>query len=79
MGNIKIKFDDKKLKKEIQRKLENITYNNFVEETRKEGNMFVLQKLEEEVLSIILEKYDGNENMSFREIILNSLNIWNLV
>ena len=61
---MKIKFDDKKFKKELQKKVQDIAYSNIVKETRKGGNMFVLQRLEEEVLSIILEKYNGNKSMS---------------
>lgn len=58
---MKFKFDDRKLKNELQKRIEEITYSKLVEETRKEGNMFILQRLEEEVLSIILQKYDENE------------------
>ena len=61
---MKFKFDNRKLKNELQKRIEEIAYNNFVEETRKEGNMFILQRLEEEVLSIILQKYDGNEQFT---------------
>ena len=58
---MKFKFDDRKLKNELQKRIEEITYSKLVEETRKEGNMFILQRLEEEVLAIILQKYDENE------------------
>ena len=58
---MKFKFTDRKLKNELQKRIEEITYSKLVEETRKEGNMFILQRLEEEVLSIILQKYDENE------------------
>lgn len=58
---MKFKFDDRKLKNELQKRIEEITYSKLVEETRKEGNMFILQRLEEEVLSIILQKYNENE------------------
>lgn len=58
---MKFKFDDRKLKNELQKRIEEIAYSKIVEETRKEGNMFILQRLEEEVLSIILQKYDENE------------------
>ena len=58
---MKFKFDDRKLKNELQKRIEEIAYSKIVEETRKEGNMFILQRLEEEVLSIILQKYNENE------------------
>lgn len=58
---MKFKFDDRKLKNELQKRIEEIAYSKIVEETRKEGNMFILQRLEEEVLAIILQKYDENE------------------
>lgn len=61
---MKFKFDDRKLKNELQKRIEEITYSKLVEETRKEGNMFILQRLEEEVLSIILQKYDENEQFT---------------
>lgn len=58
---MKFKFDDRKLKNELQKRIEEIAYSKIVGETRKEGNMFILQRLEEEVLSIILQKYNENE------------------
>lgn len=61
---MKFKFDDRKLKNELQKRIEEIAYSKIVEETRKEGNMFILQRLEEEVLSIILQKYDENEQFT---------------
>ncbi len=64
MSSIKIKFDDRKFKRELQKKIEDITYSNMVEEVREKGEMFMLLQLEEQVLSIILEKYDGNSNMA---------------
>jgi len=64
MSSIKIKFDDRKFKRELKKKIEDITYSNMVEEVREKGEMFMLLQLEEQVLSIILEKYDGNSNMS---------------
>lgn len=64
MANIKIKFDGEKLKKELQKKIENITYNSIIEEMNQKGEMLVLQKSEEEVLLIILERYIPNSNRS---------------
>lgn len=64
MSSMKIRFDDRKFKRELQKRIEDITYNNIVEEVREKGELFVLLQLEEEVLSIILDKYDGNSNMS---------------
>ena len=61
---MKFKFDDRKLKNELQKRIEEIAYSKIVEETRKEGNMFILQRLEEEVLAIILQKYDENEQFT---------------
>ncbi len=64
MSKIKIKFDSKKIEKEIKKEIEKNAFEELVEQARSEGKMFVLQQLEEEVLYIMLEKYDGNNGLS---------------
>lgn len=38
--------------------------NKLMEKSRKEGKMFILQQLEEQLLYIIIEKYNGNAELS---------------
>lgn len=64
MSNIKIKFDTKKIEKELKKEIEKIAFEELVKTVRSEGQMFILQQLEEEVLYTILEKYDGNDKLT---------------
>lgn len=65
MSNFKIKIDTKKLEKNLNKQLEKIVYKQQKEMILKKGDnkMNILPKKEEELLQIILNKYDGNENM----------------
>lgn len=65
MSNFKIKIDTKKLEKNLNKQLEKIVYEQQKEMIIKKGDnkMNILPKKEEELLQIILNKYDGNENM----------------
>lgn len=63
---MKIKFDAKKLEKELNRQMkkivENEQYKIGLKNQGEETNMIILQPMEEEALKILLEYYDGNEN-----------------
>ena len=69
MSNVKIKKDIKKFEKDINKQLEKIVYKqqreliikNKIEKGDNEMN--ILPQKEEELLRIILNKYDGNEEM----------------
>lgn len=63
MSNIKIKFDSKKIERELKKEVERIAFEELVKTVRSKGQMFILQQLEEEVLYTILEKYDGNDRL----------------
>lgn len=69
MSNFKIKLDTKKLEKNINKHIEQIVYNKQKElvmkrkKERRDGSMYVLPNKEEELLEILLQKYDGNEAM----------------
>lgn len=70
MSNFKIKIDTKKIEKNINRQLEKIAYEQQKELILKnkiekgDNKMTILPQKEEELLQIILNKYDGNEEMS---------------
>lgn len=69
MSNFKIKIDMKKFEKDLNKQLEKIVYEqqreliikNKIEKGDNEMN--ILPQKEEELLRIILNKYDGNEEM----------------
>lgn len=69
MSSFKIKIDTKKFEKNLNRQLEKIVYEQQKELMLKnkiekgDNKMNVLPKKEEELLQIILNKYDGNEEM----------------
>lgn len=70
MSNFKIKIDTKKFEKNLNKQLEKIIYEqqkevmlkNKIEEG--DNKMNILPQKEEELLQIILNKYDGNEEMN---------------
>lgn len=70
MSNFKIKIDTKKFEKNLNKQLEKIVYEqqkevmlkNKIEEG--DNKMNILPQKEEELLQIILNKYDGNEEMN---------------
>lgn len=70
MSNFKIKIDTKKFEKNLNKQLEKNVYEqqkelilkNKIE--RGDNEMTILPQKEEELLQIILNKYDGNEEMS---------------
>lgn len=70
MSNFKIKIDTKKLEKNLNKQLEKIVYEQQKELILKnkiekgDNDMNILPQKEEELLQIILNKYDGNEEMS---------------
>lgn len=70
MSNFKIKIDTKKLEKNLNKQLEKIVYEQqkelMLENKMEKGDdkMNILPKKEEELLQIILNKYDGNEEMN---------------
>lgn len=70
MSNFKIKIDTKKFEKNLNKQLEKIVYEQQKELMLKnriekgDNNMNVLPQKEEELLQIILNKYDGNEEMN---------------
>lgn len=69
MSNFKIKIDAKEFEKNLNKQLEKIVYEQQKELMLKnkmeksDNKMNILPKKEEELLQIILNKYDGNENM----------------
>lgn len=70
MSNFKIKIDTKKIEKDLNKQLEKIAYaqqkeliiKNKIE--KGDNEMTILPQKEEELLQIILSKYDGNEEMN---------------
>ena len=70
MSNFKIKIDTKKIEKDLNKQLEKIAYaqqkeliiKNKIE--KGDNEMTILPQKEEELLQIILNKYDGNEEMN---------------
>lgn len=70
MSNFKIKIDMKKFEKDLNKQLEKIVYERQKELILKnkiekgDNEMTILPQKEEELLQIILNKYDGNEEMN---------------
>ena len=70
MSNFKIKIDTKKFEKNLNKQLEKIVYEQQKELILKnkiekgDNEMTILSQKEEELLQIILNKYDGNEEMN---------------
>lgn len=70
MSNFKIKIDMKKFEKDLNKQLEKIVYEQQKEFMLKnkiekgDNEMTILPQKEEELLQIILNKYDGNEEMN---------------
>ena len=70
MSNFKIKIDTKKFEKDLNKQLEKIVYEQQKELILKnkiekgDSEMTILPQKEEEFLQIILNKYDGNEEMN---------------
>ncbi len=70
MSNFKIKIDMKKYEKDLNKQLEKIVYEQQKELILKnkiekgDNEMTILPQKEEELLQIILNKYDGNEEMN---------------
>lgn len=70
MSNFKIKIDMKKFEKKLNKQLEKIVYGQQKELILKnkiekgDNEMEILPQKEEELLQIILNKYDGNEEMN---------------
>ena len=70
MSNFKIKIDMKKFEKDLNKQLEKIVYEQQKELILKnkiekgDNEMTILPQKEEELLQIILNKYDGNEEMN---------------
>ena len=70
MSNFKIKIDMKKIEKDLNKQLEKIVYEQQRELIIKnkiekgDNEMTILPQKEEELLQIILNKYDGNEEMN---------------
>ena len=70
MSNFKIKMDMKKFEKDLNKKLEKIVYEQQTELIIKnkiekgDNKMNFLPQKEEELLEIILNKYNGNEEMN---------------
>ena len=70
MSNFKIKIDTKKFEKNLNEQLEKIVYEQQKELMLKnkiekgDNKMNILPQKEEELLQIILNKYDGNEEMN---------------
>lgn len=70
MSNFKIKIDTKKFEKNLNKQLEKIVYEQQKELILKnkiekgDNDMNILPQKEEELLQIILNKYDGNEEMN---------------
>lgn len=70
MSNFKIKIDMKKFEKKLNKQLEKIVYGQQKELILKnkiekgDNEMDILPQKEEELLQIILNKYDGNEEMN---------------
>lgn len=69
MSNFKIKIDTKKLEKNSNKHIQQIVYDRQKELIskqqieRSDESMYVLPSKEEELLEILLRKYDGNEAM----------------
>ncbi len=69
MASFKIKIDTKKFEKNLNKQLEKIVYEQQKELILKnkiekgDNEMTILPQKEEELLQIILNKYDGNEEM----------------
>ena len=69
MSKFKIKIDTKKLEKNLNEQIEQLVYNKqkemLVAQKLEEsgGNMVILPSKEEELLKMLLQKYDGNEAM----------------
>ena len=68
MSNFKIKIDTKKFEKQLNKQIEEIAFEKQKEIIKKQSSkgdneMNILPKKEEILLEIILNKYDGNENM----------------
>lgn len=63
MSKFKLKIDTKKIEKDLNKQLEKIVYEQQRELILKKGDneMTILPQKEEELLQIILSKYDGNE------------------
>lgn len=70
MSNFKIKIDTKKFEKNLNKQLEKIVYEQQKELILKnkiekgDNDMNILPQKEEELLQIILNKYDVNEKMN---------------
>lgn len=98
MSNFKIKIDTKKIEKQLNKQIEKIAFEKEREIIKKQSNkggneMNILPNKEETLLEILLNKYDGNENMhvsgSFSDIpqnmefglkdIFNTLKLYNYI
>ena len=64
MSGVKFQFSGKKFEEELIKKLEKNVKISIYRKEQMYGNMIILQRLEEEMLAIILDKYDGNEELS---------------
>ena len=98
MAKFKIKIDTKKFEKQLNKQIEKIAFDKQKEIIKKQlgkgdNKMNILPNKEEQLLEIILNKYDGNEDMhvsgSFNVIprnmqfglkdIFNTLKIYNYI
>ena len=71
MSNFKIKIDTKKFEKQLNKQIEKIAFDKQKEIMKKQfskgdSTMNVLPSKEEELLGIIIDKYDGNEEMTVK-------------
>ena len=98
MSNFKIKIDTKKFEKQLNKQIEKIAFDKQKEIMKKQfskgdSTMNVLPSKEEELLGIIIDKYDGNEEMTVKgnwddipkhmkldiKDIFNTLNLYNYI
>ena len=68
MAKFKIKIDTKKFEKQLNKQIEKIAFDKQKEIIKKQlgkgdNEMNILSDKEEQLLEIILNKYDGNESM----------------
>ncbi len=98
MSNFKLKIDAKKIEKQLNKQIEKIVFDKQKEIIQKQfskgdSTMNVLPSKEEELLGIIIDKYDGNEEMTVKgnwddipkhmkldiKDIFNTLNLYNYI
>ena len=60
LASFKFEIDSKNLEKQLEQQFEAIVTKKKCEQLREDGKMYILKKIEEDALRVIISKYDGN-------------------